>query len=129
MKLVKMVYISHGWYMALFDRELINEPAIAWKYGPVIESVYNGFKKFGKSQITSYSPVVKVDKELTTEDKLFLNRIWEVYSPFDGLQLSTMTHQPNTPWDKTERFNIIPNQLIKSHFKEKSQKPRGQETS
>jgi uncharacterized phage-associated protein len=57
--------------------------------------------------------------------KAFLNKIWEVYGKFNGLQLSTLTHQPDTPWDivwnkrggKSKKAVIIPNDLIREHYK------------
>src|SRR5882724_82988 len=51
MKLIKLVYISYGWYLAFANKPLINEKVQAWKYGPVVPSVYQEFKKFYKGQI------------------------------------------------------------------------------
>ena len=49
--------------------------------------------------------------------------IWEIYGHFDGLQLSTITHQPETPWKKTfkrgEKFIQIPNSLIQQYYTDK----------
>ena len=56
MKLNKLVYIAHGWYLGLSDRPLIGEAAQAWKYGPVIPSIYHRFKAYGGAQITSLEP-------------------------------------------------------------------------
>jgi len=52
MQLLKLVYISHGWMLAIYNRSLFREPVEAWKYGPVEPLVYNRFKKFGGNQIT-----------------------------------------------------------------------------
>lgn len=42
------------------------------------------------------------------------------YMPMTALQLSTLTHQSGTPWSITRNKGemIIPNELIKEHFKE-----------
>lgn len=130
MKLVKLVYISHGWHLALTGgKPLLLEAVEAWKYGPVIPTVYHHFKSYADSQITrcaslqnpGNSTVPKItEKELET----FLNRIWEVYRGFTGLQLSTITHQKDTPWDiiwnqkngSKEKHVIIPNDLIAQHY-------------
>lgn len=131
MKLNKMVYIAHGWYLALADQPLINEAAQAWKYGPVVPSVYRRFKSYGGSQITSLEPaddMITIPQVRDAELQQFLQRIWEVYGHLSGLQLSSLTHQEGTPWSNTRDQTgnskdnggaIIPNDLIKKHYKEK----------
>lgn len=39
MKLQKLVYFAPGWYLALFNKPLIDERVEAWKFGPVILSM------------------------------------------------------------------------------------------
>ena len=51
MKLIKLTYIAHGWHLGLYDSELIDEPVYAWKYGPVVQSIYQDFKWYGDNQI------------------------------------------------------------------------------
>lgn len=133
MKLLKLVYIAHGWHLGLFDSELISEPTEAWKYGPVIPSVYQMFKKYRTDRITNILFPDQSYKEeynclLQDEDMVaFLDKIWEVYKKYSGTQLSELTHQNGTPWYKVwnERGGssmngaIIPNDMIKVHYKEK----------
>lgn len=130
MKLVKLVYIAHGWYLALTEGPLLDEPIQAWKYGPVVESVYHGFKSYRDSQIKGFykmtdSACNEVIPIVENENvKRFLDKVWEKYSTLNGLQLSTITHQPNTPWDriwnkekgKNYMGAIIPNNYIKEHY-------------
>lgn len=133
MKLIKLVYIAHGWYLGLFNTELISEPTEAWKYGPVVSSVYQRFKKYKTERISNIDfPDEKSKNEYYSlsnngEITAFLDKIWEVYKTYSGGQLSDLTHQPNTPWSKTWNENggsltygaIIPNEMIKAHYKEK----------
>jgi len=51
MKVLKLVYIAHGWHLGIRKEPLITEQTEAWKYGPVVESVYIAFKKYGKNDI------------------------------------------------------------------------------
>ena len=124
MKLIKLVYIAHGWYLALTEgKSLINENAEAWKYGPVIPSLYDRFKSYGSSNITE---IPKVDTSVLTEaDTAILDDVWNNYGDKSGIQLSGKTHEPNTPWSKvwekakeTTRKEdlIIPNSLIMQHY-------------
>ncbi|MCB0375635.1 MAG: DUF4065 domain-containing protein, partial [Sinomicrobium sp.] len=66
MKLVKLVYIAHGWHLGITDNALIDENPEAWKYGPVIPRIYHEFKKFGKNPI-------KIANTVTVDDQLPLN--------------------------------------------------------
>ena len=40
MKVLKLVYISHGFHLALTNDPLIKENVMAWQYGPVIPELY-----------------------------------------------------------------------------------------
>ena len=59
MKLQKLVYIAHGWHLAIRRRPLIRESVEAWKYGPVIADLYHEFKKFGNMPITERATEIK----------------------------------------------------------------------
>jgi uncharacterized phage-associated protein len=124
MKIIKLVYIAQGWYLALTDGDsLINEKAEAWKYGPVIPSLYERFKSFGSNIIND---IPKVDlSNLTKKDTDILDDVWNNYGNKSGIQLSGKTHEPNTPWSKvwekaketTKKEDlIIPNDLIMQHY-------------
>ena len=122
MKLIKLVYIAHGWYLAITDQTLIDENPEAWKYGPVISSLYHEFKHLGNSPIEK-----KFTKKVKLEEKAekFLDKIWEVYGKFSATDLSSKTHQPETPWSKTwnsvKNANYlslqIPENEIKNYYK------------
>lgn len=63
LRLVKYVYISYGFAMAILDKIIIDkrfDTVQAWKYGPVIPSVYHSFKHNGNNPITSKSEIAKV---------------------------------------------------------------------
>lgn len=134
MKVLKLVYIAHGWHLGLRKEPLLTEQTEAWKYGPVIQSVYRAFKEYGKEDIDKvrfYSTRDKMEfSELLSneEDINFLDKIWSVYGSYSGTQLSTLTHMKNTPWHITWHEKggnlttgaIIPNSLIRSHYEEKA---------
>lgn len=124
MKLIKLVYIAHGWYLALAGKRLIREPIEAWKYGPVIESLYHAFKPYGNTPLPSSAATDAVFTDNEHEDiRRLLDKVWEGYSKLSAAQLSTITHQPDTPWsqvyDPNQRNIVIPDELIRKHYQEK----------
>ena len=125
MKLIKLVYIAHGWNLGLNDEDLINEPVQAWKYGTVIASLYEDFREFKSEKITKIPQ--QEPNIILEDDKKFLDKVYDIYKKYNGLQLSAKTHQPNTPWTITWNKLIngsgnidltIPNDLIKSYYKQ-----------
>jgi uncharacterized phage-associated protein len=137
MKLQKMIFFAHGWSLALYDGEkLIDEPIQAWQYGPVVQSVYHEFKSFGGSRIDSLATdidmasgeVITPRIPLSDEKRVaLLNKIWDIYGNYSGLQLSHLTHLPGSAWSKTRaenpdvRFAVIKDELIKEEFDAKLQ--------
>jgi uncharacterized phage-associated protein len=126
MKLQKLIYFAHGWYLALYDKPLVKEQVEAWQWGPVFPGIYNVAKQYGSSPIDSHLFSVFGDCRLINKDDTriqFLERIWNVYGKYTASQLSRMTHEPNGPWDKTVkqypgRKNVdIDEKLIKESFK------------
>ncbi len=138
LKLIKLVYIAHGWSLAVFNQELFNSPVQAWKHGPVIESLYHEFKHFGKKAITELAvefdfqgnyalsravvnePMVRESDDQTMA---ILDKVWDTYRSFDGWELRNLTHEFGTPWDATynvkPKGDVIANDLIAKHFREK----------
>lgn len=119
MHVLKLVYISHGWTLGLYGRSLVNEPAEAWRYGPVVPSVYHRYKSFRGDPITT-DPVDRSDA-FDEEQRDVIEQVHEVYGDFTALQLSALTHKPGTPWDITYREYgvgvIIRNELIRDYYK------------
>ncbi len=148
MKLQKLVYFAHGWYLALTNGQpLINEQVEAWRHGPVIRSLYREFREFGNKPIdrralkydvrhddgikfsVSEPSISDLDESQRLTLSKFLNRIWEVYRGFSAVQLSIMTHSPGSPWHQTWqpmaenpiKGTDIPNDLIRRYFQEQSE--------
>ena len=117
-----------------------DEYAEAWKYGPVFPSLYHEFKHFGRDSINSRAKEFVEAKHdefafdletpaIANEDiQTFriLKSVWNEYKRFSGIELSKMTHAPDTPWDKVRRKNNgisrrnlhIDDKLIQQHYLE-----------
>lgn len=140
LRLVKLVYIAHGFMLAVCDRGLLDprfDRVEAWKYGPVIPSVYMSFRHNGANTIDKKESVmvgflddygVKFETpELSTaEDKDkediqgCLDFVWNRYIDFTAGDLVEITHQSGTPWDvcyKPDRNIEIPDNLTREFYK------------
>lgn len=126
-KLQKLVYYAHAWHLVAMEEPLINQRFEAWKYGPVVSTLYHDFKQFGSNPIERE----KLSKESRDLDKLpdsakdakaLIDRVWQKFRGYSGMELSALTHARDSPWEKAwqraqgrESF-AIPDQSIKKYF-------------
>jgi len=129
MKLLKLVYIAHGWSLGVFERPLIGEQVQAWEYGAVVPSVFRDFRRWKRGPIESQKAILTergqfiIPAVYDGDERKLLERVWEQYKDFDGLQLSDLTSRPGTPWDITRRQSNetrpeIPQPLLREHYRE-----------
>jgi len=57
-----------------------------------------------------------VDTKALPKFNEILDRVWMQYSRFTATQLSSMSHEPGGPWDKTAPNENISDELIKQYF-------------
>ncbi len=134
MKLYKLVYYAHAWYLANFDgRPLFEEDIEAWPHGPVVRDLYIEFKDFGRKPINELGTrleerdgeFVRITPEHDGSLDDFLCAVWDNYKTFRGVRLSNATHAKGEPWEIVSRHYdladkpTIPNELIEKVFKEK----------
>ena len=138
MKMQKLVYFAHAWFLGKEKITLVNEPVQAWKFGPVFPSIYNRYKYFGQELIplseTSFMQEYEEDEgrevyyTVGEESTELLEEVWGAYAEQSALTLSNWTHQENSPWDivwhRLAREGmimgvVIPDELIKLYFSEK----------
>ncbi len=128
MQLVKLVYIAHGWSLALRDSGLFTDPIEAWKYGPVIPSLYQATKKFGRNVI----PFDLIDEDSPSgcndDVQSFLQSVFKEYGHLSGIQLSRLTHMDGTPWENVYQPGTphikITDELIRTYYSEKLREHR-----
>ncbi|MDE0697139.1 MAG: DUF4065 domain-containing protein [Boseongicola sp.] len=118
MQVLKLVYICHGWMLALHHRPLIDDDIEAWQYGPVIPSLYNKLRKFRSK------PVKEVDdlsgEALDETEKNLIKQVYKAYGHLSGPMLSRITHKSGSPWDLTYEpgsfGDVISDDLIQDHY-------------
>lgn len=125
MQLLKLVYIAHGWSLALLGEPLVNEEPEAWQHGPVFPSIYRAFRRFGSGPIsemasTPFGPLAAAN--LSDQQRSVIQSVVRGYGDMHAFALSKMTHQPDTPWARVYRDGAgssadIPNQVIAEHYR------------
>ena len=131
--LMKLVYIAHGFSLAITGQSLLNsnyDRVEAWKYGPVIPSVYHSFKQYKNLPITEKTVIAKWNSEQTDFDyctptledsqaRKIVDMVWKRYGGWTGPELVNLTHQKGTPWSicYQENRNIeIPDEITKLYY-------------
>lgn len=121
LQLLKLCYLAHGWYLAFYGKPLIEEEVQAWKYGPVIPELYYALKHFkgGKLPHDCLAGLARKDDHLSDDAENVIGQVDDHYGSWEGVELSTLTHQKGTPWTKVYkggRYLPINNNIIEKHF-------------
>ena len=121
MQLQKLVYIAHGYTLAILHKPLVWQSVEAWRYGPVIKDLYHSLREYGAGIVTQSIPVLTY-RSLPETHRDIIATVHDAYGRFTGPQLSTMTHKTDTPWAKVYSPNsswdsaIIPDDLIEEYY-------------
>lgn len=125
MQVIKLVYIAHGWNLALLNKPLVNSPPEAWQHGPVYPEIYNYYRGYRSSPINSTAKDPNTGSEYNAQldeaTQSIIDQVVASYGKLHAFTLSDRTHQPNTPWSKiynggVGQFDPIPNDIIRNHF-------------
>jgi len=113
MKLQKLSYYAQGWYLAVTNKPLFDEDFEKWDLGPVCPILYEKFKH------KKAAPIIcgDIGGDIIEDERIlaFINKIWEMYGGFTGIELSKLSHN-ESPWIEAEYYKIIPKQKIKEFF-------------
>lgn len=128
-QLQSMIYLAHGWHLALTGRPLINEPFYLWRgcwyRGPLVGAIYVEFNRYGAigpipNQVPGFSLYQADEKSYS---KKIMSRVWKLYRDRLGFSLMAITRAEGTPWhqvfsttDARYRQAKIPNEEIRAYF-------------
>lgn len=131
LKLQKLLYLVQGLSLAIIGERAFNEPIEAWRYGPVVRSVYQQAKIYRDQQITKTLPTSSSPRQISGDLKAVINLAMTRYADLTGPQLIEVTHNAHVypeakPWvesfDEVADLNfsgaIIPPRLMQTAFKE-----------
>jgi uncharacterized phage-associated protein len=135
LKIQKLLYFAQGHHLARFDEPLFDENFQAWRYGPVVVSVYHQLKDSGDNEIktplqdqtlksvVSHAAPLAIDEDdwRTIE---FLESFWPIYAPLKPWGLVSLANRDNGPWRKIAEAvsswktesRVVPTELLRQHF-------------
>ncbi len=111
LKLEKLVYLCYAEYLCKYNKELFKDTIFAYKYGPVVDSVYKKYRRYGYREIEQDSDDIDAtyiyempsrSRILFAEDGINkIKSIDETIKKYGGLSakdLVDLTHRELTPW-------------------------------
>jgi len=102
MKMQKMLYFLYRDYLQGSGIAIFSERFSVWKYGPVLETVYHTYKRFGSGGIIGYggNPAYSIREEDDPLLEKLLKKVWSQSLPYSGIGLSRLTHHSEGAWYK-----------------------------
>lgn len=129
LKLQKLLYFAYEEFLKKTGTKLFSDKIFAWDHGPVVQTVYTEYKKFGSKMIFQE---VEDDKELISCEEKEINPSFmrilssetgpvaidvintkiEEYLEKDAWYLVEKTHEAGTPWSKVYKDGLGKNKEI-----------------
>src|SRR5206468_3186369 len=103
----KLLYFIHGWSLTSRPYGLVRNHFEAWKFGPVVRSVYDSFKRCGESKITEQASHLDyasgLNKTITFDDITDIDadtivHVFDSYALFSTSELYNLSHEAGGPW-------------------------------
>ena len=93
----------------------LNKPAFdeeieAWKYGPVIRSIYNEYSRYGASEICLLYPEIR--GLFSEKDREIADWVIEACIDVGAWNLVEKSHIKDGPWDRTYKAGIGDKEVI-----------------
>ena len=135
LKLEKLVYMCYADYLCEFGSRLFEDRIYAYKFGPVIESVYEKYKKSGYDCLEVEDDTFMYDEAakkmpsrsriLSSEDGLkkliSIDKTLEKYTKYSASELVDITHHKQSPWSQAGAgslsYKVIEDVLIQKYHK------------
>ena len=126
LKLQKLVYLCYADYLCSTGKGLFTDEIYAFKYGPVVDTVYAKYKKYGYKPIEKESENIdsKNISEMPSKSRILfakdglekvqsIDKTLRKYSNLTASQLVEVTHRAKSPWSVTYKENWLFKQKMK----------------
>lgn len=128
LQIQKLIYLVYYEYSKSHDVEIFKDKFEAWKYGPVIPSLYDKIYKYNREKIRlddkgmeRLKVNLKLSKFSHKKDLIdCIDTVIKKYGKKSGGQLIDLTHKKGSPWDKIYNDgkgygDEIPSKLIREY--------------
>jgi uncharacterized phage-associated protein len=131
MKMQKLCYLAQGYSLVEREESLFDEKFEAWKFGPVLPSLYHLLKTYRWRSVDQflrdydYETRRYVEAPVPTDSVVneIIDFVWKNYGSMDAIDLSDWTHENSGPWDQVIKSQrqfirnlIIPDDMIAEYF-------------
>ena len=120
LKLQKLVYLCFADYLCDTGKKLFTDKIYAFKYGPVVDTVYKKYKEYGYEAIENDTKDIDskgifempaksriLFAEDGTEKIVSIEKTLKKYGELTATQLVELTHKKDSPWNKTYKNEEI----------------------
>jgi len=111
LKLQKLLYYVQSITLQIFGKPAFKNKIFAWTHGPVVEEIYQIYKKQGKTPINSKKNI----KDIGIAFDKILDVVIKSYGQIEAVRLISLTHEED-PWKNTARGEEISLEKIKEYF-------------
>ena len=114
-RLEKLTYFCYADYLCKYNKKLFTDKIFAFKYGPVIESIYEKYKRSNCEIIeppleTPLETPFNKDNQMSVKSRIMISldgikkinsidETLEKYKNYNTNTLIALTHQNGTPWE------------------------------
>ncbi|MGN0484242.1 MAG: Panacea domain-containing protein [Lachnospiraceae bacterium] len=119
LSLEKLVYMCYADYLYYTGKKLFSDKIYAFKYGPVVDTVYKTFRKQRELQCAVENMSSARSRILFAENGMEklqqIEATLERFGSFSAGKLVEITHVKNGPWDSVDHdstYTEIPDQII-----------------
>ena len=100
LKLQKILYFAQAEVLKKSKGKalLFPDDIEAWKYGPVVPTVYDWLKTCGSFTISSFDIELEDASTIGESNRTILKAIWDNYNKYSASYLVRLTHRPGSPW-------------------------------
>lgn len=120
LQLQKLLYYTQAAFLIKINRPAFNDDIVAWKYGPVVEKVYQEYKCDSNRAIYDF---ILYKESIADKDKALIDEVILAKVDYSAFELVKQT-QEELPWLDTDMNEIISISKIKDYFKDKENRKR-----